>query len=79
MKLPIQVAPVQRNFGIARYAMSGGINPSENLCSCNFKFLTCILNWNHCPNGFFPICSPGAGACLCSCCNTTGLCIGPFE
>jgi hypothetical protein len=36
MKLPIQVAPVQRDISAARYATNSGIKPSENLCSCSW-------------------------------------------
>jgi hypothetical protein len=83
MKLPMQVAPIQRNFGSARYAMSSGIKPSENLCSCKYSFPSCYVARNNCPSGYSPSCSAGIGACLCWCCENraigNGPCIGPYE
>jgi hypothetical protein len=84
MKLPMQVAPVPRNFGTARYAMSSGIKPSENLCSCHYQFPGCAQDWNNCPSDYpDQICQLGVGACLCYCCDKrfsgAGTCIGPYQ
>ncbi len=78
MKLPMQVAPVQRNVGSARYAMSDGIKPSENLCSCHFRFLACVVNWDNCPSGYHATCSPGISGCWCHCCKEGGECFGDY-
>lgn len=85
MKLPVLAAPVQRNFSLSGYAMSGGIKPSENLCSCSASGLGCDLKWNHCPSGYHARCSRyWLGTCVCECCQrgSTGHdinCIGPYE
>lgn len=82
MKLPIQVAPVQRDVSPARYATSRGITPSENpnLCSCHGVALQCMVNWNHCPDGYFPQCRGNLFNCFCWCCpNEGGVCLGPYE
>ena len=80
MKLPIQVAPVQRNTSPVRYATSRGIKPSENLCSCHGVRLQCMVNWNHCPDGYFPQCRGDLFNCYCWCCPTQGgMCFGPYE
>jgi hypothetical protein len=78
MKLPMQVAPIQRNFGSARYAISSGIKPSENLCSCNFKFLACVVNWDNCPSGYHAQCTQGINGCWCHCCTAGGKCFGDY-
>jgi hypothetical protein len=80
MKLPIQVAPVQRNFGLARHAMSAGIQPSENLCSCSGGIGSCTVSWSHCPNDYpYASCSGSLGGCLCYCNNGSGGWIGPYS
>lgn len=77
MKLPIQVAPVQRNASLARYAISSGIKPSENLCSCHAAWLTCVVNWDHCPDGYHALCDTEIGNCWCWCCRGQE-CLGPY-
>jgi hypothetical protein len=80
MKIPIQVAPVQRDISAARYATSSGIKPSENLCSCRGSWGSCVVNWNHCPDGYYQRCEAGVFTCLCWCCpNAGGPCLGPYE
>lgn len=85
MKLPMQAAPVRRNFDTAKYAIIGGIKPSKNLCSCHAGILGCHESWNHCPNSYpYTYCEPSLGGCNCYCCNhghATGGegCIGPYE
>jgi hypothetical protein len=71
MKLPIQVAPVQRNFVSARSAMSGGIKPSANggTCSCRGEWFQCVQNWNQCDPGWVAECSGNGFNCFCRCCN----------
>ena len=79
MKLPIQVAPVQRNASPARYVTSRGIEPSENLCSCHARFLTCVVGWDHCPEGYHAVCEPTIGNCYCRCCRENSQeCLGPY-
>lgn len=77
MKLPMQVAPVQRKLSPSRYAMNGGIKPSENLCSCYFTSFACIVNWDNCPSGYQAKCTQGWG-CWCHCCNKKGECFGDY-
>jgi hypothetical protein len=80
MKIPIQVAPVQRDVSPARYVTSSGIKPSENLCSCRSQWFTCVINWDHCPAGYHATCQRGFN-CFCNCCPNSGQgpCLGPFE
>jgi hypothetical protein len=80
MKLPIQVAPVQRGGSAARYATSSGIKPSENLCSCYWPggWTPCVVKWDHCPEGYHASCNWKAVTCHCDCCNDAGHCFGDF-
>ena len=79
MKLPIQVAPVQRNTSPARYATGRGIKPSENLCSCHGSFFRdCVVNWDHCPEGYHARCETTIGNCFCWCCRGQE-CLGPYS
>jgi hypothetical protein len=78
MKVPIQVAPVQRSSGAAQYIISDGIKPSENLCSCS-GFWTCGVNWSHCPSDYpYAVCESSPGNCYCYCYNGQGNRIGPY-
>jgi hypothetical protein len=81
IKLPIQVAPVQRNASPARYATSRGIKSSENLCSCHSSFLWCVVGWDRCPDGYHAKCAISSsnelGNCWCWCCRGEE-CLGPY-
>ena len=83
MKLPIQVAPVQRNTSPARYATGRGIEPSDNpnLCSCRGSWLQCVVGWHRCPEGYIPQCRGDGFNCYCWCCPNEGggACLGPYE
>ncbi len=77
MKLPIQVAPVQRGNSTARYATNSGIKPSENLCSCSGGLSGCGVGWSHCPDGYEARCETYTNNtwgipvpnCGCRCCR----------
>jgi hypothetical protein len=77
MKIPIQVAPVQRGGSTARYAMSSGIKPSESLCSCGGAGWGCAIKWERCPEGYKAQCSWAGWNCNCWCCKGDD-CMGPY-